>query len=86
MLSGVQISFNNYAGFLMQLLLSMVLTSQYNVLRIDKSYIMIRIKNILLMYKWYAILQETLLIYSVGTRAACTILVFFEGPAFIVDI
>ena len=84
--SGVLKNFKTCVDFQILLLLLMALMWVFNAHRIDKSYIMIKIKGIRLMFKLPAIQAETLLICSQGILAACMIPGYFEDPVFIEDI
>ena len=84
--SGVLKNFKTCVDFQILLLPSMAHMWVFNAHRIDKSYIMIKIKGIRLMFKLPAIQAETLLICSQGILAACMIPGYFEDPVFIEDI
>ena len=84
--SGVLKNFKTCVDYQMLLLLSMALMWVFNTHRIDKSYTMIKIKGIRLIFKLPVIQAETLLICSQGILAACMIPGYFEDPVFIEDI
>ena len=83
--SGVLKNFKTCVDFQILLLPSMALMWVFNAHRIDKSYTMIKIKDIALIFKLPAIQAETLLICSQGILAACMIPGYFEDPVFTAD-